>query len=56
MLQNPPRPLPPPVADAGRPAFVVIRPSVLRFGLGLRLIGAACLVGAIWMLIAWVLW
>ncbi|MBS1184184.1 MAG: hypothetical protein H6Q99_4064 [Proteobacteria bacterium] len=56
MPHNPPRPLPSALADASRPAFVVIRPSVLRFGLGLRLIGAACLVGAIWILIGWVLW
>lgn len=56
MLQNPPRPLPSPLSNAGRPAFVVIRPSVLRFGLGSRLAGAACFVCAIWVVIGWVLW
>jgi len=53
MLQHPLRPLP--SADAGRPATVVIRPSVLRLGLGARLVGAACLLAGIWVLIGWVL-
>lgn len=39
----------------GRTAIVVIRPSMLRIGLGARLAGAACLVAGIWMLIGWVL-
>ena len=53
MLHHPLRPLP--AADAGRPATVAIRPSVLRLGLGARLGGAACLIAGIWILIGWVL-
>ncbi len=34
---------------------VTIRPSVLRLGLGARLVGAACLVVGIWAVIGWVL-
>ena len=57
MLQTSPRPLPSPLTDdAGRPATIVIRPSVLRLGLGARLAGAACLVSGIWLVIGWVLW
>lgn len=56
MLQHSPRPLPSALSDTGRLAIVVIRPSVLRLGLGVRLAGAACLVLGIWMVIGWVLW
>jgi hypothetical protein len=35
--------------------MVTIRPSVLRFGLGVRLAGAAGLIAGIWGLIGWVL-
>lgn len=55
MLQHSPRPLPSSTGDAGRPAVVVVRPSVLRLGLGARLAGAACLVAGIWIMIGWVL-
>ncbi|WP_156886975.1 hypothetical protein [Pleomorphomonas oryzae] len=53
MPHDPPRPLPSPMADAGRSVIVVIRPSVLRLGLGARLVGAACLVLGIWIVIGW---
>ncbi len=53
MLQHPLRPLPSP--EAGRPAVVAIRPSVLRLGLGARLARAACLLAGIWGLLGWVL-
>ena len=44
-----------PAAEAGRPAAVAVRPSVLRLGLGGRLAGAAAFVAGIWALIGWVL-
>lgn len=49
------RPLPLSAPDAGRPAVVVIRPSILRLGLLARLAGTACLVLGIWVVIGWVL-
>ncbi len=55
MLQHLPHPLSSTPADTIRHAIVVIRPSMLRLGLGARLAGAAGLVAGIWGLIGWVL-
>jgi len=55
MSQTSLRPDAMPILEAGRPAVVVIRPSLLRLGLAARLSGAACFVAAIWILIVWVL-
>lgn len=55
MLQHSPRSLSTTNSGIGRTAIVVIRPSALRVGLATRLVGTACLVSAIWVLIGWVL-
>lgn len=55
MPQHSPHSSPSPSADAGRSVTVVIRPSVLRFGLAARLAGAGILVAGIWATIGWVL-
>ena len=44
-----------PPGEAGHPAAVAVRPSVLRLGLVARLAGAAMFVVGIWTLIGWVL-
>jgi len=55
MPQHAPHSSSPSPTDAGRSVTVAIRPSVLRFGLATRLVGAGVLVAGIWAVIGWVL-